>query len=161
MALVFALARKLEDVLVRPIRALGGTARRISETRNYALRATKHDEDEIGELTDQFNAMLAEIEKQNTQISAARGEAERLSQLKDEFLATLSHELRTPLTPILGWVQILKRSGAGNAQVQQAAEVIERNVRTQTQIVNDLLDMSRIISGKVPARSSRRPTWTR
>ncbi|HVQ26072.1 MAG TPA: ATP-binding protein, partial [Planctomycetota bacterium] len=70
-------------------------------------------------------------------------------QLKDEFLATLSHELRTPLTPILGWVQILRRSGTGNAQVLQAAEVIERNVRAQTQIVSDLLDMSRIISGKV------------
>jgi PAS domain S-box-containing protein len=78
---------------------------------------------------------------------AARAEAERTSRMKDEFLATLSHELRTPLHAILGWSQILARRGSAN--LAQGLEVIERNARAQTKIIDDLLDMSRIISGKV------------
>jgi CheY-like chemotaxis protein/two-component sensor histidine kinase len=69
--------------------------------------------------------------------------------MKDEFLATLSHELRTPMTPILGWAQILKRVGSAEPRAIQAADVIERNARVQMRIVDDLLDMSRIVSGKV------------
>jgi PAS domain S-box-containing protein len=81
---------------------------------------------------------------------AARAEAERVSVLKDEFLATLSHELRTPLNAILGYAQLL---ASGQMQspddLREAAQVIERNARVQTQLVEDLLDMSRIISGKI------------
>ena len=80
---------------------------------------------------------------------AARTEAERASNMKDEFLATLSHELRTPLNAILGWSQILRTGGADAADVAEAVDVIERNARAQTQIIEDLLDMSRIISGKI------------
>ena len=76
----------------------------------------------------------------------ARGEAERMSTVKDEFLATLSHELRTPLNAILGWSQIL-RNGKGRQDVLRGLEVIERNARAQTQLIEDLLDMSRITSG--------------
>jgi len=78
---------------------------------------------------------------------AARADAERASRMKDEFLATLSHELRTPLHAILGWSKILSRQG--NADLIKGLEVIERNARAQTKIIDDLLDMSRIISGKV------------
>jgi PAS domain S-box-containing protein len=78
----------------------------------------------------------------------ARGEVERAGRMKDEFLANLSHELRTPLNAILGWAQIL-----GNKPTQQdlsqGIEIIERNARSQVQIIEDLLDMSRIISGKI------------
>lgn len=80
---------------------------------------------------------------------AARSEAERASRMKDEFLATLSHELRTPLNAILGWSQILRSGGTTDEDLQQGLETIERNARAQTQIVEDLLDMSRIISGKI------------
>jgi PAS domain S-box-containing protein len=80
---------------------------------------------------------------------AARGEAERTSRVKDEFLATLGHELRTPLNAILGWSQVLRRVGGGNAELAQGLMVIERNARAQAQIIEDLLDMSSIISGKV------------
>ena len=81
---------------------------------------------------------------------AARLEGERVSQLKDEFLATLSHELRTPLNAILGWASILKDPGAqaNPEEVAQAVEVIERNARAQVQLIEDLLDVSRIQSGK-------------
>ena len=80
---------------------------------------------------------------------AARGQAERLSASKDEFLALLSHELRTPLNAILGWTEILRRGSSTHTDFEKGLVVIERNVRAQTQLVDDLLDMSRIISGQM------------
>ena len=79
----------------------------------------------------------------------ARDEAERLSALKDEFLATLSHELRTPLNAILGWAGMLQRGVKDEATMIRALETIERNARAQGKLIDDLLDMSRIISGTV------------
>lgn len=79
----------------------------------------------------------------------ARAEAERTSGLKDEFLANLSHELRTPLSAILGWSQVLRHHATENADLRQGLEAIERNARVQTQLIEDLLDVSRITSGKV------------
>lgn len=81
---------------------------------------------------------------------SARAEAERLSHMKDEFLATLSHELRTPMTTIIGWTSLLRRRPAmGEGEVKAAVDTIHRNAQAQAQIIDDLLDMSRIISGKV------------
>jgi len=79
---------------------------------------------------------------------AARSNAERASFLKDEFLATLSHELRTPLNAILGWTQLLRAGENDPASMEEGLETIERNARAQTRIIEDLLEMSRIISGK-------------
>jgi PAS domain S-box-containing protein len=79
----------------------------------------------------------------------ARLDAERTSQMKDEFLATLSHELRTPLSAILGWAQVLRRGGRDQNDLQKGLQTIERNARAQAQLIEDLLDMSRITSGKV------------
>jgi PAS domain S-box-containing protein len=79
----------------------------------------------------------------------ARAEAERSSQMKDEFLATLSHELRTPLSAILGWAQVLRRGSRDQADLQRGLQTIERNARAQAELIEDLLDMSRITSGKV------------
>ena len=149
VALVYAISLRLNQILVRPISQLSRTARQVSETKDYTLRARKVSDDELGDFTDVFNQMLAQIQKQDLEIQASRADALHASQLKDEFLATLSHELRTPMTPILGWAQILQRSARDDPQVRQAAEVIERNARAQNRIVDDLLEMSRIISGKV------------
>jgi signal transduction histidine kinase/CheY-like chemotaxis protein len=80
---------------------------------------------------------------------AARKTAEQASRLKDEFLATLSHELRTPLNAILGWSQILRRRKRDDTELNEGLSVIERNSRAQAQLIEDLLDMSRIISGKI------------
>jgi len=80
---------------------------------------------------------------------AARTAAERDSLLKDEFVATLSHELRTPLNGILGWSQIMQKDKSNAAIIAQGLEAIERSARAQAEIIEDLLDMSRIISGKV------------
>jgi signal transduction histidine kinase/ActR/RegA family two-component response regulator len=80
---------------------------------------------------------------------AARNTAERMSDVKDEFLATLSHELRTPLNAILGWAHVLRGGFKDPADLEKGLETIERNARAQTQLIEDLLDMSRITSGKV------------
>jgi PAS domain S-box-containing protein len=80
---------------------------------------------------------------------AARSEAERANHIKDEFLATLSHELRTPLNAMLGWAAALRAGHSSTEELEQGLETIERNARVQGQIIEDLLDMSRIISGKL------------
>jgi len=79
----------------------------------------------------------------------ARGDAERAGRIKDEFLATLSHELRTPLNAVLGWTRVLRKLQGHSEEVASGLAVIERNARSQAQIIGDLLDMSSIISGKV------------
>ncbi len=80
---------------------------------------------------------------------AARTAAERMSEVKDEFLATLSHELRTPLNAILGWSQLLKTKASTGDELIKGLETIERNALAQTRLIEDLLDMSRITSGKL------------
>ena len=97
----------------------------------------------------EFQELLAERDQILASERAARSQAERLSASKDEFLALLSHELRTPLNAILGWTEILRRGSSTHADFEKGLVVIERNVRAQTQLVDDLLDMSRIISGQM------------
>jgi PAS domain S-box-containing protein len=104
----------------------------------------------FGTCTDISDRKRIEAEREHVLAGerAARTESERASQMKDEFLATLSHEIRTPLNAILGWSQIM-RSSPDPDDIAQGLDVIERNARAQSQIVEDLLDMSKIISGKV------------
>lgn len=83
------------------------------------------------------------------QEQTARAEAEKLNRLKDEFISTVSHELRTPLNAILGWAHILRTTKVDEARMYRALETIERNARSQSQLIDDLLDMSRIITGKI------------
>jgi signal transduction histidine kinase/DNA-binding response OmpR family regulator len=80
---------------------------------------------------------------------AARAEAEQANRTKDEFLATLSHELRTPLSAILGWSHLVRTGKLDEPQLSRAFETIERNARSQSQLIDDLLDVSRIITGKL------------
>lgn len=86
----------------------------------------------------------------------ARMDAEEANRVKDEFLTTLSHELRTPLTSILGWTQLLTTGNLDEGLQARALEVIERNARAQRQLIDDLLDISRIVAGKI--RLDARPT---
>jgi signal transduction histidine kinase/ActR/RegA family two-component response regulator len=78
-----------------------------------------------------------------------RAEAEAANRAKDDFLATLSHELRTPLNAIIGWAEILSKGDCDRACILQAAEVILRNAKQQTSIIEDLIDVSRVIAGKL------------
>jgi signal transduction histidine kinase len=96
------------------------------------------------------NARLyADLRRSEENEKAARAAAERAGRMKDEFLATLSHELRTPLNAILGWTFLLQKGADDPERVQRGIEVIERNARVQTQLISDLLDISRIVSGKM------------
>ncbi|HST51762.1 MAG TPA: PAS domain S-box protein [Pyrinomonadaceae bacterium] len=98
-------------------------------------------------------ANLAAVAIENMRLlqfeSSARRAAEEANRLKDEFLATLSHELRTPLTAILGWSSMLRDARLDEPTRSTALEIIERNARTQQQIVDDILDVSRIITGQL------------
>jgi signal transduction histidine kinase len=97
----------------------------------------------VREWAEQERARLLVLEQ------AARKHAEEANRMKDEFLATLSHELRTPLNAILGWVQVLRTGKLDAAAGARALETIERNSRAQAQLIADLLDVSRIITGKL------------
>ncbi|MEN3339655.1 MAG: hypothetical protein V7647_3331 [Acidobacteriota bacterium] len=98
-----------------------------------------------------LRARLRQYQMRDTLVAlrAARSEAEAASRLKDEFLATLSHELRTPLNAILGWTSMLRHGQVEPGQVSHALEVVERNARAQAQLIEDVLDMARIITGKL------------
>ncbi|HEX2747566.1 MAG TPA: ATP-binding protein, partial [Verrucomicrobiales bacterium] len=105
-----------------------------------------------GEKIERITATLRDItdfRRAENDARAAAEEALRQSRIKDDFLATLSHELRTPLQSILGWIQILRMDSADPEELSEGLEVIERNTLAQSKIVEDLLDMNRILSGKV------------
>jgi PAS domain S-box-containing protein len=121
------------SVTISPVRAPDGT---IIGASKVARDITEHLK-----LMSQRDELLA-AER------AARAEAERTSRMKDEFLATLGHELRTPLNAILGWTTLLEQEKL-STDAAEGVEVIARNARVQKQLIEDLLDMSRIISGKI------------
>jgi PAS domain S-box-containing protein len=122
------------DVLVTPIRdERGAVTKLLSISRD--ITEQKRTDDERNQLLDRERE--------------ARSDAERATRMKDEFLATLSHELRTPLNSIVGWVGVLKQDQSRET-LRKAIDVIDRNSRRQAQMIDDLLDVSRIVSGKLP-----------
>lgn len=136
------------SLTISPIRDASGTiigAAKIA----HDITARRRAERELAEREAQLSKLAAEREFFLQSERAARAEAERLSYVKDEFLATLSHELRTPLNAIQGWATLLSERTWTPEEYRRGLETIERNVRIQAQIVNDLLDMSRIVSGKI------------
>jgi signal transduction histidine kinase len=104
-----------------------------------------------GVTTDVTPAVRAEIERAQLlqRESHAREQAEEASRLKEEFLATVSHELRTPLNAVVGWSRLLRGGQLDAGGAEHAIEIIERNALMQKQIVEDLLDVSRIVTGKL------------
>jgi len=113
------------------------------------LEARRKAEEALLASEAQLKQVVAEREQLLRSERYARSEAERLGHMKDEFLATLSHELRTPLNAIQGWATLLRQREVTPEDRTRGLEAIDRNVRAQAQIVSDLLDMSRIISGKI------------
>ena len=103
----------------------------------------------------------AKVEKERVLLlkreQSARLEAERANRLKDEFLATLSHELRTPLNAIMGWAHVLTQTSHDRDTVQRAANVIRQNASSQAQLIDDILDVSRIVGGRLVIESGSVP----
>jgi PAS domain S-box-containing protein len=139
----------LSSLLAVPLRAQGRILGVLTALRaNKAPPYTPEDQDFLQELADRA-ALVISNARLLAEAQAARRHAEEASRLKDEFLATLSHELRTPLTSMLGWVQMLRAGILSPDKQQKAVEIIERNTRAQAQLVEDILDVSRIITGKL------------
>ncbi|HEX8177188.1 MAG TPA: ATP-binding protein [Pyrinomonadaceae bacterium] len=114
----------------------------------HAEQVERHVE-ELSRYINELKHSEEEREKILLREQSARSEAEAANRIKDEFLATLSHELRTPLTAIIGWSGLLRSGDLEGEMKEQALETMERNARVQAQLIDDLLDVSRIVSGKL------------
>jgi len=145
----FLLSTVLQGMVARPIGSLADTARQIADRGDYSIRATSRTGDEIGVLVQAFNRMLDEIQQSQRERAGLLDREQQANRLKDEFLATLSHELRTPLNAIVGWVHLLRRGQLPADEAKHALERIDRNAHAQARLVQDLLDVSRITSGKL------------
>ena len=142
-AIRYAIERKLVQEDLRE--AKNSLERRVEERTAELRTANVQLQIEIAErsLAQQQAAELLEREQ------TARAEVENVNRSKDEFLAILSHELRTPLNAILGWSEILRSGDANAEEIQEGIQVIDRNARAQARLVEDVLEVSRIICGKV------------
>jgi signal transduction histidine kinase/ActR/RegA family two-component response regulator len=148
--------------LVRRVKSLVQTTERLRQG-DLAARTDFSDGGELGQLARSVDSMASTLEQrqqaidrltddlqhQLTQLQAARTAAENANRIKDEFLAVLSHELRTPMNPILGWAKMLRGGKLSDAKTTLAIETIERNAQIQVQLIDDLLDISRILQSKL------------
>lgn len=159
----------LQAAFTKPIFAVTNVAREVMRSRDYSLRAQKFTEDEIGILVNAFNNMLSEVgrrakaleesnrslEHEMTERHAAESALRLADRRKDEFLATLAHELRNPLAPLLNSLSILRLSKGDPEAMKKAQEVMERQLKQMVRLVDDLLDVSRITTGKLTISKQR------
>jgi signal transduction histidine kinase len=142
LAVALVLSARLQTLVSSPVLELSKTAAAVSAAGDYSLRARKVSSDELGSLVDAFNGMLQQIQQREAELREA-------NRLKDEFLATLSHELRTPLNAILGWTRLLRAGAVPEGSNDRALEKVERNAQAQAKLIEDLLEVSRITTGKL------------
>lgn len=142
---VLKLVEQLGNValLERPVRVVT-----LLSAAHAALRARRRQY-EVRDHLDALKRAKAEREELLARERAARAEVEAGNRAKDEFLAVLSHELRTPLQPILGWVKLLRQGHLDEATITRGLNTIERNAKVQGQLIEDLLDVSRIVAGRL------------
>jgi signal transduction histidine kinase/ActR/RegA family two-component response regulator len=169
MSLALLISIWLQAALTRPLFAVTNVAREVMQRRDFSLRAEKFSEDEIGILVDAFNDMLSEVEKraraledsnrslehEMTERQAAERALLQADRRKDEFLATLAHELRNPLAPLLNSLRILRLANGDPVQMQESQDIMERQLRQMVRLVDDLLDVSRITTGKLTISTNR------
>lgn len=164
------LTARLQRAVTEPILQVAQVARNVMLQRDFSLRAPRTTSDEVGQLVDAFNDMLTEVgartralEESNHHLSVEMAERRKAEEAlrtaarkKDEFLATLAHELRNPLAPISNAAEILRRSGDKDAALRQRAlDIMGRQLRQMVRLIDDLLDVSRITTGKLLLRRER------
>ena len=154
-----ALSTALQRRISVPILELAEVATAVSDRHDYSVRAVKHGSDEIGYLTEAFNQMLARTGESNAALAASEEQlrlalaaAERASKEKDEFIAIISHELRTPLTPALAATANLESDQTVSPEIRRDLAVIRRNIEMEARLIDDLLDINRIVRGKLELR---------
>ncbi len=177
LLVAFGMSYRLQEFISTPVLRLADTARRVSQGRDYSLRAEKLGCDELGYLTDSFNAMLAAIQERDARLEEHRAtleeqvaartrelteknerlqismeEARAASLAKAQFLANMSHEIRTPMNGVLGMNELLLESGLDEQQ-KSYAEIVKSSAESLLEIINDILDFSKIEAGKLRLES--------
>jgi signal transduction histidine kinase/ActR/RegA family two-component response regulator len=162
-AVSFVLAQKLSRQITRPLSELAAHARRIGHEGDFSMAHVRAEQDEVGDLVRAFQGMLGRVREANEGLlheierrKVIELERELLlereresSRMKDEFVANVSHELRTPLGAILGWIQVMKVTRLDAAMLEKAVDAITRSAEAQAQVIEDLVDVTRIGAGKL------------